>query len=105
MSTGVFRNGWQLRVAPTMKHKVFASFENEYGDHCVDIFERADGSFGYEEFRRDAEDCGAWQSLAKYSQQVFESQPQALAAANASVNWLAESEVWQRHVASNLSKP
>ena len=88
-----------------MKNKVFASFENQYNDHCVDIFERADGSFGYEEFRRDAEDCGAWQSLARYSQQVFEVQTQALAAANRSVSWLAESEVWQHYAASAPSVP
>ena len=72
-----------------MKHKVFASFENEYNAHCVDVSQRADGSFGYEEFRRDAEDCGAWQSLASYSQQVFEVQAQALADANCCVNWPA----------------
>lgn len=88
-----------------MKHKVFVSFENQYHDQCVDIFERADGSFGYEEFRRDVEDCGAWQSLARYSRQVFQSQSQALASANSSVNWLAESESWQRYIASNPSAP
>ena len=81
-----------------MKNKVFASFENPYNDHCVDIFERPDGSFGYEEFRRDVEDRGAWQSLGRYSQQVFDSQPKALAAANGSVTWLAQSETWQRYV-------
>jgi hypothetical protein len=70
-----------------MTNKVFASFENEYSDHCVDIFERPDCSFGCEEFRRDVEDCGAWQSLARHSQQVFGSEPLALAAASESVKW------------------
>jgi hypothetical protein len=81
-----------------MKNTVFASFENEYNDHCVDIFERPDGSFGYEEFRRDVEDCGAWQSLGRYSQHVFGSKPLALAAANKSVQWLTENEIWQRYL-------
>ena len=76
-----------------MKNQVLASFENEYHDHCVDIFARPDGSFGYEEFRRDAEDCGAWQSLARYSQRVFASEALALAAANRSVTWLTENRV------------
>ena len=76
-----------------MKNQVLASFENEYHDHCVDIFARPDGSFGYEEFRRDAEDCSAWQSLARYSQRVFASEALALAAANRSVTWLTENRV------------
>jgi hypothetical protein len=29
--------------------KVLDSLENPYGDYCIDIFERADGSFGFEE--------------------------------------------------------
>jgi len=84
-----------------MKNKVFASFENPYHDHCVDLFERPDGSFGYEEYRRDAEDCGAWQSLARFSQQVFESEQRALAAASMNVGWLAQCETWQRHLAGS----
>ena len=84
-----------------MKNKVFASFENAYNDHCVDIFERPDGSFGYEEFRRDAEDCGAWQSMARYSHHVFATEPEALAAANASVAWLSESRIWQCYITAH----
>jgi hypothetical protein len=87
-------------VRDPIKNKVFASFENEYGDHCIDIFERPDGSFGYEEFRRDVEDCGAWQSLSRYAQQIFNSKTWACAAANESVAWLARSEVWQRYLTS-----
>jgi hypothetical protein len=41
-----------------MKNRVLASLENLYGDRCVDVYVRADGSFGFEEFRRDPEDCG-----------------------------------------------
>jgi hypothetical protein len=89
-----------IPVRDPIKNKVFVSFENEYGDHCVDIFERPDGSFGYEEFRRDVEDCGAWQSLSRYAQLVFDSQTLARAAANKSVPWLATSAVWQRYLAS-----
>jgi hypothetical protein len=60
--------------------KVLASLENPYGDCCVDIFVRADGSFGFEEYRRDPED-GSWRCLHRYSGQVFLSQEDALAQA------------------------
>src|SRR6266403_513923 len=37
---------------------VLASRENAEGNRCVDIFRRDDGSFGFEEYRRDPEDRG-----------------------------------------------
>jgi hypothetical protein len=49
---------------------------------------RPDGSFGFEEFRRDAEDMGAWTPVAYYSDRVFESSEEAVAAARQSVIWL-----------------
>ncbi|MDH4095564.1 MAG: hypothetical protein OEV81_12375 [Betaproteobacteria bacterium] len=70
-----------------MGHKVLASLENPYGDYCVDIFSRSDGSFGFEEFRRDPED-GRWRSLHRYSSQVFAMEQEALAQAKACVPWL-----------------
>ena len=39
---------------------VFTSIENFDHDRCVDLFSRPDGSFGFEEFRRDPEDRGEW---------------------------------------------
>ncbi|SFI32508.1 hypothetical protein SAMN05216304_102260 [Bosea sp. OK403] len=39
---------------------VFDSVENVEHDRCVDCFSLPDGSFGFEEFRRDVEDGGAW---------------------------------------------
>ena len=35
--------------------KVLTSLENSAGDHCVDIFVRVDGTFGFEDYRRDSE--------------------------------------------------
>ena len=35
---------------------VLASPETEDGLRCVDLFRRIDGTFGYEEFRRDPEE-------------------------------------------------
>lgn len=46
---------------------VFVSVENLEHDRCVDIFSRPDGSYGFEEFRRDVEDNGQWTPVQYYS--------------------------------------
>jgi hypothetical protein len=58
-------------------------------DRCVDIFVRPDGTFGFEEFRRDPEDMGTWTPVAYYSAQEFVSEEDAVAAARDVVPWLA----------------
>jgi len=68
--------------------RVLASLENREADRCVDIFVRTDGTFGFEECRRDYEDAGRWFPLDKYSKLVFATQAGALAEANARVLWL-----------------
>jgi hypothetical protein len=40
----------------------------------VDIFLRPDGTFGFEEFRRDPEDRGAWTPVAYFSGQEYDSE-------------------------------
>ena len=70
---------------------VFDSIENDQHDRCVDLFRRPDGSFGFEEFRRDVEDAGAWTPVAYYSRTAYASRDAALSAATAAVAWLAES--------------
>ena len=70
-----------------MSDKVLASLQNSYGDYCVDIFTRADGSFGFEEYRRDPED-GVWRCLHRYSSQVFGTEEDAVARAKELVPWL-----------------
>jgi len=69
--------------------KVVISLENFAGDRCVDVFVRVDGTFGFEEFRRDPEDGGGWYPLRHYAHQVFDTKEAALARAKASVPWLA----------------
>ena len=69
--------------------KVIASPSTPAVDRCVDIFTRPDGTFGFEEFRRDPEDMGAWTPVAYYSVREFLSQDDAVAAARAAVPWLA----------------
>jgi len=79
------RNGPEVPLP--MSNKVLASLENSYGDYCVDIFARPDGSFGFEEYRRDPED-GVWRCLHRYAGQVFKSQEAAVTQAKAQVPWL-----------------
>lgn len=69
---------------------VLASFENPEANRCVDLFVRADGTFGFEEFRRDPEDCGKWTRIGHYSDDAHAARDDAMAAATASVPWLRE---------------
>jgi len=46
---------------------VFVSVENPEHDRRVDFFSRPDGSYGFEEFRRDVEDGGQWTPVQYYS--------------------------------------
>ena len=69
---------------------VLDSIENGQHDRCVDLFRRLDGSFGFEEFRRDVEDAGAWTPVAYYSRVAYASNEAALDAAVARVVWLGE---------------
>ncbi len=77
---------------------VFISLENEHHDRCVDLFERPDGTCGFEEFRRDTEDAGAWTPVSYFSGRALPSRRDALLAALASVNWL--NDVVGRHRAA-----
>jgi hypothetical protein len=69
---------------------VFISIENLEDDRCVDLFTRPDGSYGFEEFRRDVEDAGDWTPVQYYSGSAHTSREAALAAAMQSVSWLAD---------------
>jgi len=69
---------------------VIDSIENTSHDRCVDIFRRPDSSFGFEEFRRDVEDAGAWTPVQYYSHAVYASKDAARDAAVRSVVWLRE---------------
>lgn len=67
---------------------VVDSVENAEHDRCVDLFRRPDGSFGFEEFRRDVEDAGTWTPVAYYSAAAYASQAAAVGAAVKAVAWL-----------------
>lgn len=75
---------------------VFDSLENDQHDRCVDLFSRPDGSFGFEEFRRDPEDSGHWTPVAYHSAVRFETAAAAATAARENVPWLDEAAVSRR---------
>jgi len=47
---------------------VLASHQTREGNRCVDIFSRPDGTYGFEEFRKDPEDMGAWTPVQVFDQ-------------------------------------
>ena len=68
---------------------VFDSVENDQHDRCVDLFSRPDGTFGFEEFRRDVEDAGVWTPVHYYSGIIYAAERDALDAATRAVAWLS----------------
>lgn len=79
---------WERRLDPAWV--VFDSIENAEHNRCVDLFSRQDGTFGFEEFRRDAEDQGAWTPVNYFSGSTYKSRDEAWIAALAAVAWLSE---------------
>jgi hypothetical protein len=69
--------------------RVLVSHQNSEADRCVDIFCRPDRTFGFEEFRRDPEDVGAWTPVAYFSRLQFATEDEANDAARQAVPWLA----------------
>jgi hypothetical protein len=69
---------------------VFVSVEDSEHDRCVDIFSRADGSYGFEEFRRDIEDGGQWTPVQYYSDVTYVSSADALDTAERCIPWLVD---------------
>jgi len=68
---------------------VIESYQTFDGIHCVDVFSRPNGTFGFEEFRRDPEDMGAWTPMSYFSAHNYATQREALKAAREHVSWLS----------------
>lgn len=69
-------------------NKVVLSINLDGETICVDTFARPDGSFGFDEFRRDPEDGRGWYSIGHHGERRFETADLALAAARETVHWL-----------------
>lgn len=73
------------------KNRVVRSFNFEGATRCVDVFQRPDGTFGFEEFRREPEDGRGWFPIGYFAEQRFASYDEALSEAKAKVGWLSAS--------------
>lgn len=56
----------------------------------MDLFTRPDGTFGFEEFRRDPEDMGAWTPVQYFSGHAYVSAAAAIDAARSAVPWAVQ---------------
>jgi hypothetical protein len=74
----------------TSKPVALLSIEDAEHNRCVDLFSRSDGSFGFEEYRRDVEDGGVWTRVQYFSPLVYASLKATLTAAMRSVGWLED---------------
>ena len=72
------------------RNLVVQSIETVDGDRCVDIFRRADGSFGFEGYRRDAEDTSGWFRVTQFGEQRYCDEVEALAAARGVFDWISD---------------
>ena len=59
-------------------------------NRCVDIFQRPDGTFGFEEYRRDSEDGRGWFPVGFFAGLIFDSAEAALGEARMRVIWLGD---------------
>ena len=70
------------------KNKVLRSINAPGESRCVDVFRRPDGTFGFEEYRRDSEDAGGWFPIGCYGDRTFGSMESVLREARARIPWL-----------------
>lgn len=70
--------------------RVLRSIETTDGGRCVDLFVRTDGTFGFEEYRRDVEDCRGWYVIGHHAHAAYDLEESALQAALTRVRWLRD---------------
>ena len=69
-----------------MASGVIATLHNDDANRAVKIIKRSDGTFGFNEFRRDPEDAGGWTLVRENPRGTYATQEQAVAAARS--GWL-----------------
>ena len=60
---------------------ILDSISSEDKQYCVDFFERDDGTFGFEEYRRDIEDYNQWFKIVFFGTLLFPTKKHAVEAA------------------------
>ncbi|NQV83414.1 MAG: hypothetical protein HQ494_06290 [Rhodospirillales bacterium] len=74
-------------------NKVMRSINTPDGGRCVDIFLRPDGTFGFEEFRRDVEDPSGWFAIGGHIDKVFDTEQDAADRALVVVSWFRDTAI------------
>ena len=69
-------------------NRVLQSIENDDAGRCVDLFARPDGTFGFEEYRRDIEDGRGWFAIGFHASGRYETADGALRDALSKIAWL-----------------
>tara|TARA_B100001741_G_C16326167_1_gene492724 strand:- start:99 stop:323 length:225 start_codon:yes stop_codon:yes gene_type:complete len=72
-----------------MRNLVLRSLETFDGARCVDLFQREDGSYGFEIYRRDAEALSSWFAIGGFAQQRFSTESDARSTAAQHAPWIA----------------
>ena len=72
------------------ENKVLRSINAPDAARCIDIFQRPDGTFGFEEFRRDVEDLSGWFAIGGHGNRSFTTAEDAFEQALAAVPWLKD---------------
>ena len=92
---GVGQRGERMdrpKVMDVEKNLVMKSIETPGDGHCADFFRTPDNSFGFEEYRRDAEDGAGegrgWHPIGYPAGGRYPTEEAATAAAGAAVPWL-----------------
>jgi hypothetical protein len=75
---------------PPVKNRVLRSIETVDGMRCVDFFIRPDGSYGFEEYRRDMEDARGWFPIGFHAERKFANEEEAETKALSTVLWLKD---------------
>ncbi len=71
-------------------YRVTNSFENDERNRCVDIVQRPDGRYGFQEWRREPEDLSGWFLMFDSQPTHFESEPEAISCARSAIFWFME---------------
>ena len=74
------------------KQFVVRSINNSDQSLCVDIFERKDNTFGFEEYRRDKETHEGWYKVNIYGQNIYLTEKEAFSNACKWVHWLRKNK-------------
>ena len=70
------------------KPKVVLSVNHDGALIFVDVFQRPDGTYGFEEYRRDPEDNTGWFAIGHHAHKIFTDIDSAKNAAIQQVDWL-----------------